>query len=242
MLIKSEAIVLNRIKYTDNTFVVNLFSEAIGKISVLARTSSRKPEAKANLYAPLNIVQTELKLKDTRSVQSISYCELVKSPTAIDNDISKICISQFIAEVIMKMVKEEEQNLSLYKFFRSTIEAIENSNENIVNLHIIFLKEFAGYLGFAITNNYCSETPYFNSREGMFLPFFTSEEESFDQQLSQAFSAILAASYETGNNIRIPYVHRKEIIRQMLEYYKIHTENLSEIKSLKVLNEVFAID
>ena len=40
----------------------------------------------------------------------------------------------------------------------------------------------------------------------------------------------------------IPYAYRKEIIRQMLEYYKIHTENLSEIKSLKVLNEVFGND
>lgn len=171
----------------------------------------------------------------------MSYCELVKSPTAIDSDVVRICISQFIAEVIMKMVKEEEQNTALYQFFRSTIEAIEISNNNIVNLHIIFLKEFARLLGFEITNNYCTETPYFNSREGMFLPFFTSEEESFDRQLSLAFSTILSASYETGN-MTIPYAYRKEIIRQMLEYYKIHTENLSEIKSLKVLNEVFGND
>ena len=175
MLITTEAIVLNRIKYTDNSFVVNLFSEAIGKISVLARTSTRKQGIKANLFSPLNIVKTEFRIKDTRSVQGMSYCELVKNPTAIDSDVVKICISQFIAEVIMKMVKEEEQNLSLYNFFRSTIDAIENSSGNIVNLHIIFLKEFARHLGFEITNNYCTETPYFNSREGMFLPFFNSE-------------------------------------------------------------------
>ncbi len=239
MLLKTEAIVLNRIKYTDNSFVVNLYSEAIGKISVLARTSARKTGQKANMFAPFNIIQTELRLKDTRSVQGMSYCELVKS--SIDSDINKICISQFIAEVIMKMVKEEEQNVKLYNFFKETIYAIETSNENIVNLHIIFLKEFARHLGFAITNNYCNETPYFNSREGMFLPFFTSEEESFDQQLSLAFSTILRASYQTCNT-SIPYVYRKEIIRQMLEYYKIHTENLSEIKSLKVLNEIFSKD
>ena len=240
MLLKTEAIVLNRIKYTDNSFVVNLFSQAKGKISVLARTS-HKAGLKANLFAPLNIVQTEFRLKDTRSVQSMSYCELVKSPAAIDSSIEKICISQFIAEIIMKMVREEEQNLALYDFFRSTIDAIESAETNIVNLHIIFLKEFAKHLGFEITNNFCSETPYFNSREGMFLPFFTSEEESFDRQLSLAFSTILSASYETGN-MTIPYAYRKEIIRQMLEYYKIHTENLSEIKSLKVLNEVFGND
>lgn len=241
MLIKTEAIVLNRIKYTDNAFVVNLFSEAKGKISVLARTSSRKAGLKANLFAPLNIIQTELRIKDTRSIQGLSFCELAKSPTAADNDVVRICISQFIAEVIMKMVKEEEQNLPLYNFFRNTIDAIENSNGNIVNLHIIFLKEFASHLGFAITNNYCGETPYFNSREGMFLPFFTSEEESFDQQLSLAFSTILNASYDNCN-FRIPYQYRIKIIAQMLEYYKIHTENLSEIKSLKVLNEVFDTD
>ena len=241
MLLKTEAIVFNRIKYTDNSFVVNLFSEAIGKISVLARTSSHKAGLKANMFAPLNVVQTELRLKDTRSVQGMSYCELVKSPIAIDTDISRICISQFIAEVIMKMVKEEEQNIALYNFFKTTIDEIENPSGNIANIHIIFLKEFARHLGFAITNNYCRETPYFNSREGMFLPFFTSEEESFDLQLSLAFSMILAASYDSIN-IRIPYEYRKQIIVQMLEYYKIHTENLSEIKSLKVLNELFGRD
>ena len=241
MLLKTEAIVLNRIKYTDNSFVVNLFSEAVGKISVLARISTRKSGIKANLFTPLNIIQTEFRIKDTRSVQGISYCELVKSPVSVDDDISKICITQFVAEVIMKMVKEEEQNLSLYSFFKRTISAIENSNENIVNVHIIFLKDFARHLGFEITNNYCEETPYFNSREGMFLPFFTSEDESLDQSLSLALSMILSATYEM-NNIRIPYEYRKKIIGQLLEYYKIHTENLSEIKSLKILNEVFAND
>ncbi len=240
MLLKTEAIVLNRIKYTDNSFVVNLFSQAKGKISVLARTS-HKAGLKANLFAPLNIVQTEFRLKDTRSVQSMSYCELVKSPAAIDSSIEKICISQFIAEIIMKMVREEEQNLALYDFFRSTIDAIECAKTNIVNLHIIFLKEFAKHLGFEITNNFCSETPYFNSREGMFLPFFTSDEESFDQQLSLAFSQMLSTTYDS-NVIRLSYQHRRKIIENMLDYYKIHTENLSEIKSLKVLNDVFAKD
>ncbi|MBQ1605390.1 MAG: recombination protein O N-terminal domain-containing protein, partial [Bacteroidales bacterium] len=51
MLLKTEAIVLNRIKYTDNSFVVNLYSEAIGKISVMARTSIRKTGQKANMFA-----------------------------------------------------------------------------------------------------------------------------------------------------------------------------------------------
>ena len=238
MLIPTEAIVLNRIKYTDNSFVVNLYSQEKGKIAVLARTS-HKGGLKANLFAPLNIVHTEFRIKDTRSIQGMSYCELVKSPTAIDSSIEKICISQFIAEIIMKMVREEDQNLVLYDFFRNTIDAIENAETNIVNLHIIFLKEFAKHLGFEITNNFCSETPYFNSREGMFLPFFTSDEESFDQQLSLAFSQMLSTNYNS-NNIRVPYEYRCKIIDNMLAYYKIHTENLSEIKSLKVLNEVFA--
>lgn len=237
MLIKTQAIVLNRIKYTDNSFVVNLFSQAKGKIAVLARTS-HKAGLKANIFAPLNIVQAEFQIKDTRSIQGMSYCELVKSPTSIDSSIEKICISQFIAEIIMKMVREEEQNLVLYDFFRSTIDAIETSENNIVNLHIIFLKEFAKHLGFEITNNFCSETPYFNSREGMFLPFLTSDEESFDQQLSLAFSQMLSTTYD-NNNIKVSYEYRRKIIENMLAYYKIHTENISEIKSLKVLNEVF---
>ncbi len=238
MIVKTEAIVLNRIKYTDNSFVVNLYSKAEGKISVLVRTSSRKPESKANIFSPLNIIQTEFKIKESRSVQNISYYELIKSPVAVGNDISKICIAQFIAEVIIKMVKEEEKNEILYDFFKHTTEAIANSSNNIVNLHLIFLKEFAKYIGFQITNNFCSETPYFNKREGMFLPLYTTDEESFDESLSTAFSQMLTMSYE-NNLCRFPYPYRRKMIETMLSYYKIHSENHLEIKSLKVLNEVF---
>ncbi|MCF0206379.1 MAG: DNA repair protein RecO C-terminal domain-containing protein, partial [Bacteroidales bacterium] len=157
---------------------------------------------------------------------------------ALNNDISKICISQFIAEVILKMVKEEEQNLQLYGFFKETVEAIENTNINVANVHLIFLKEFARLLGFEICNNYCAETPYFNTREGMFLPLFTTDYESMDQNVSRDFSQLLTMSYGS-NNIKLPYQSRKKIIEMLLEYYKYHTENFSEIKSLRVLNDVF---
>lgn len=239
MLVTTEAIVLNRIKYTDNSYVVNLFSEAVGKISVLARVSSRKPDIKANAFYPLNIIRTEFKLKDSRSVQSITYVELVKSLS--NNDISKICISQFIAEVIGKMIREEEKNPDLYNFFISTINAIENTDKNVVNIHLIFLKELARLMGFQITNNFCKETPYFNTREGMFLPVYTTDEESFEIPLSTAFSQLLSSTYE-DNNYQFPHMFRQKMIESMLSYYKIHTENLLEIKSLKVLNDVFNED
>lgn len=238
MLIKTEAIVLNRIRYTDNSFVVNLYSKELGRISALVRTSAKKPDSKANIFAPLNVICTEFKVKDTRTVQNISYHELIKSPTAQNNDISKICISQFIAEVILKMVREEERNENLYNFFISTIDAIEKTNNNIVNVHLIFLKEFARHIGFGITNNFCEETPYFNTREGMFLPVYTTDEESFDNSLSQSFSQLLKMNYEL-NECKFPYSHRKKMIEVMLSYYKMHSENFTEIKSLKVMNDIF---
>ncbi len=236
MLVSTEAIVLNRIKYTDNSYVVNLYSEAIGKITVLARVSSRKPDIKANAFSPLNIIRTEFKLKGSRSVHSINYVELVKCLP--NNDITKICISQFIAEVISKTIKEEEKNTELYNFFISTIHAIENSDKNTVNIHLIFLKELARLMGFQITNNFCEETPYFNTREGMFLPVYTTDEESFEIPLSTAFSQLLNSSY-SNNSYKFPHLYRQKMIESLLSYYKIHTEHLFEIKSLKVLNDVF---
>lgn len=239
MLVKTEAIVLNRIKYTDNSFVVNLYSQSEGKITVLARTSQRKPQAKANIFAPLNVIQTEFKIKDNRKVQNISYFELMHNSASTYSDISKICITQFIAEVVAKMVREEEKNSDLYLFLKETVTAISLANSNIVNLHLIFLKEFAKYLGFGITNNYCSETPYFNLREGMFLPLYTCDEEALDQNHSQAFSQMLNLSYD-NNYLKFQYNYRKKMIEILLAYYKIHTENTLEIKSLKVLNEIFS--
>lgn len=243
MLQKTEAIVLNRIKYGDSSYIINLYSREFGKFSTLVRILSGKRKGdhmNPNLFTPLNILETEVELKNTRNIQIIKYCNRINVLKNINNDIFKISIAQFIAEIISKTVREEEPNNTLYDFIEETILLLENAQGMISNIHVLFLKEFSKVIGFGITNNYCRETPYFNFREGMFLPLFTYKEEALNLDDSKILSDILDINYPDVNNIRLTYIGRKKLLEIFLKYYEIHILRLNDLKSFKVLNEVFS--
>lgn len=240
MVGKTEAIVLNKIKYSDNSVIVNFLSRDFGRFAAIIRIpKTSKSGIKQSLLFPLSIVETEIKLKDTRTIQSILYCNRTENIDRILYDINKLAIAQFIAEITLKTIKEEEPNQKVYDYLKETIVNLNSSNGNLSGLHIVFLKDFAKLSGFGMHQNYCEGSPFFNLREGMFLPVFTSSEESLDKPESQILAKLLD-SKDKEDLSEINYAMRKKLIQQILSYYKLHISGFGEINSLKVLQEVFA--
>jgi len=238
---KTEAIVLSKIKYSDSSYIVNLFTKEAGRIAAFVRISNSKSKdkIKPSLFFPLNIVETELNLKSTRNIQTLKYCNYVENMTNICMDIYKTSVAQFIAEIIVKTLKDEQPDTNFYNYFRTLIVNLNKQTGLTQNMHLLFLKEYAKFLGFQITNNHSELTPFFNLREGMFLPVYTTEEESLDIKLSSALSELLLVSIDSLCQFNVNYVIRKKLLLSLILYYRLHIEKFSEIKSLKVLNEVF---
>ena len=236
-----QAIVLNKIKYSDNSFIVNLYSLNHGRFACIVRFSkTKKINTNHNLFFPLNIIDTEVNFRNSRNIQTLKNINSAIVLNQICSNINKICIAQFIAEVISKTIKEEEENSNLYNFIKETILLLENSNNNDVNkLHLIFLKEFAKFLGFAITNNFCKETPYFNFKEGMFLPLYTTDSESLEIDRGKILSNILDINYNNISTSKISYTEKKLLLQYLLKYYDFHIVTFGNLKSIKVLNELF---
>ena len=66
MTTKTEAIVLNKVKYNDSSFIVSLYSRDIGKFAALIHIrKTSKNGIKSALFTPLNIIETEVKIKDS---------------------------------------------------------------------------------------------------------------------------------------------------------------------------------
>ncbi|MDD3685376.1 MAG: DNA repair protein RecO [Bacteroidales bacterium] len=236
---KTEAIVLNKIKYSDNSVIVNFLSRDFGRFAALIRIPKTSKSGLSHaMFFPLTILETEVKLKDTRTIQSVLHCSRVENTDDIFSDINKLAIAQFIAEVALKTIREEESNPAVYDFLRATILNLNSATQKLSGIHICFLKDFAALSGFGLHNNHCSGMPFFNLREGMFLPVYTSSAESLDATESMLMARILTADSEIEIN-DLNYSARNILLKQMLEYYKMHIPGFGEINSLKVLHEVF---
>ena len=240
MNIKTQAVVLNKVKYNDNSYIVNLFTNELGKIAVFVRIpKSRKSIIKPAMFFPLNIVDLEIGYKNSRSIQSLKDCTSAVSVFNICTDINRISIAQFISEIVVKTTRENQSDESLFKFLFNLVIYMEKKNNQCSNLHLLFMKEYARILGFEITNNYSEDTPYFSIREGMFLSVFKTEEESMDKESSSSLSDLLCLSIDNINSFKIEYNVRKEILLKILMYYSCHLDGFSGVNCYSVLNSVF---
>ncbi len=238
---KTEAIVLNKIKYSDSTYIVNLYTRQEGKMAVLSRVpKSKKNSIKPNTFLPFNIVEIEIKQKYSRNIQTIKNCNTLVPLYNIYGDVYRSSIAQFICEIVSKSVKDNEPDNKLYEYLKTTILKLNDVEVSYKNIHLIFMKDYADILGFRITNNFSEKTPYFNLKEGMFLPVFTVEEESVNINLSKTISTLLLLDFNSLNDFNISYQNRKEILKILISYLKTHLTDLPEIKTIDVLNSVFA--
>lgn len=241
---KTEAIVLNKIKYSDSSYIVNLFTKESGRIAVFVRVpangSKSKSIIKPGLFFPLNTIQTEISHKPTRNIQTIKYCNQLNSCANMFTDVYKSSVAQFIAELIVKTLKEFEPDLALYDYLCSVVNKLNQDNCQTHSIHLAFMKDYAKFLGFAITDNFSELCPFFNLREGMFLPVFTTNDESLDIDDSKSLSDLLELDLLFVETYNANYRMRKRLLEKLLVYYRLHIDNFPEIKSIKVLNEVFA--
>lgn len=240
MDIRTEIIVLNKFKYNDTAYIANVFSQENGKLAVYLRIpKTKKAAVKPGLFFPLNIIETEINQKSRRNIQNLKHCTALVPLHNICTDVYRSSIAQFIAELIGKTIKEGEPDTELFIFIKGFINYLEYVENASSNLHLLFIAKYAKYLGFGITNNYSEHTQFFNLKEGMFLPVYTTDDESMTKELSELLSELLELSFENIHEIKIAYKNRKEILKKLLFYFRIHLEDYQEIKSVSVLNSVF---
>jgi len=58
-------------------------------------------------------------------------------------------------------------------------------------------------------------------------------------ELSQLLSQMIPFSENQNENVSMSYNQRMEILEKILEYYYLHNDGVSNIKSLSILKEVF---
>lgn len=237
---KVRAIVLQKTNYSDSGIIVNLYTDNYGRIGVIVKgVRSRKSNFKSNIFAALNILEIELDYKERRELQYIREAVLLKPLHQIHLNPEKLAISFFIAEVLSKTLKEQESTIETFNFITKNILEFEDLETDFYNFHLSFLIHLMGYLGFQPAHNFCEETPYFNLREGIFLPVFTNENESLDLRESELFNNLITYTPQESGKLKINNLTRRKMLNKILDFYRLHIPGFNTLKSLDVLYEVF---
>jgi len=152
----------------------------------------------------------------------------------------KNAIALFIAELIGKTVREEHPNRELFDYFLQSIKILELTTKSCANFHLAFMIGLSRYLGFYPDVSEYVSGAYFDLLNGHFVSAKPQHHNFLNPADSLVFSRLMRITYENMTAFRFSGSERKAVIEHILNYYRLHLTNFSEIKSVAVLHEVFS--
>ncbi len=240
MELRTEAIVLSTIKHKDNAEIVNFYTRKAGRLALLlyGAQSKRKGNAAAFLH-PLSVVTIRADLRNSRRLNTIDEIKPLQTSAGILFNPVKSAISFFIAEVLQQVLHTNEQDEAMFNFIRSAISLLDTAERGLGNFHILFLVRLTHFLGLQPDLPTPTTNLYFDMQQVEYAttrPLHNHYLPAADTRQLQKLLRISPYNYPL---FRFTRQERNDVVDRLLDYYRIHTTNFGDIKSLEVLREVF---
>ncbi len=239
MNLSTKAIVINRIRYKDNGFIVRLFTENKGLLSFIIRNVNRKKNKLSALYQPLTILSIQCHIKESATLHHIKEARVEDPLNNIHQNPVKIGVSMFIAEILHKTLHEEEPNHGLFHFLLYALHWLEFS-DNQANFPIAFLVNLSTYYGFPPQLREKDSLLFFDLREGVFRADKPLNHSEFlSEEKSRYLHLFLGSNFDESKSIQMTHELRTDMLQQMINYFQIHSDRLRNVQSHLILQETF---
>lgn len=241
-ILKTEAIVLNKINYGDTSKIVNLFTKDVGKIAVMVKGGRDNKSKTGKITDPLNYIQIIYYQKDTREIQLLTEADLVLYFHNIKNDIDRLSYSSAILELFIKLIPENECNLRLFKGLLKILGLMDNLSTSPIDLFSSFFMFFIKEIGYELqleSCSLCNRTDISNislvySFERGILCNNCKNNNFYETVIpTELFNYLLSLktknkNYETSLKIK------EDAIKFMERYIKYHFMDFQELQSLRL--------
>jgi DNA repair protein RecO (recombination protein O) len=229
--IKTRAIVLQSIKYGDSSLVVKMLTEEEGLQSFMVKgVFGKKSKMKAALFQNMTMLEIVADSSDNSLgfIREISLSHCYKS---IASDIKKSTIIIFISELLSKSISESETDTDLFNFIYDSMIWLDEAISNYANFPLVFAIQLSKFLGFFPNIDTYSEGSSFDLLDGNFK---TTHNDIYqiDNEPSQFLYKLCRYN---NDNLTISNATRRKLLEAIVMYYKLHADNVREIKSYEIL-------
>ena len=239
MIVTTKAIVLNSIKYGDNSLIVKCYTKDEGTKSYLLRgiLSSKKGKLKTAYFQPLTQLKITANHNNKGNLNSVKEVQIINHYKSIFTNITKQSIAFFLSEILVFSIQEEEENIDLYEYIETALIWLD-SHQKTTNFHLLFLLNLTKYLGFYPETKH-SKYNYFDLSEGRFLQHPPKFHYISGTDLNE-FKKILGINFEALDKIKFNAKSRQQVLTILIQYFELHLIGFRKPKSLDVLKTIFS--
>lgn len=211
-----ELILLASTKVGEKSLVLHCLSKEYGRRSFICSIGKNYPMA---LFLPLNILRCTLHENAKSELWRITSLQLVFPLNSLRSDIHKNTMSLFLSEVLYRSIREGSSDSELFEWCRKKILELEALQSDFTSFHLSFLLDLCEILGF-------------KANLESLAPFAGTHYEDIKALLSLDYGAFLLYPL-SGRS-------RNEIAEIIINYLGYHLESHLDIRSLRVLRELYA--
>ena len=233
MKYKSRAITLTYIKQGESSIISKIFTEKHGLQSFIVKgVRSKKAKKKLGLFQPLQLVDINATLFPKNGLQYLAEITIIETISADKINMNKNFLAIFIAEISSKVLQENEQNSGLFKFVWEIKQKLYNANNVDENFALLFMLNLSKYLGFPPSTENIN-APFFNLETGE----FSAKAFNLNIYLNEEKTTILKHLL-LGKKNNIPQELKSELLKDIMQYFRLHHYNLSNISSHLIIESL----
>lgn len=239
MLIKTRGIILRSIKYSETSVIIDVYTEAKGLQSyIVSGVRSKKAKTKIGLLQLMSLIDIVAYFREGRDLNRIKELHAAYVYQQLPFDIHRGAVGLFITELIQKTIREREEHQALFDFLLDTYQYLDTTPHPVANFHLHFMLELSTFLGFMPGGIADEQTPYFDLKEGYFTEDIGDHPHFLNKALAQHLSGLLQCTIRDCHTVKIPKQERKQLLEELINYYKHHIENFPNINAHLILAEV----
>jgi len=240
MLVSTEGIVLKVIKYGESSLIANLYTKEFGRSSYIINAVRGRKSKHRQILQPLFLVDVVAYIKDSREVQRVKEIKNHPAYQNIPFDIRKSTQILFLSEVLNKILREQESSPEMFNFIKNSLLFFDLDVSAPGNFHLFFLLRLTGHLGFLPDMHFEGSGGWLDLQKGVIVPYEPPHPYYVNQEGTAALQILSGLKSGELNTLRISRNLRGYLTAKLIEYYHMHFEHLGEIKSLKILQELFS--
>ena len=219
---KAEGVILRRIKYSETSLIVTLYTTEYGTVSLMAK-GARNPKSKfVGSLEPATYVSIIYYHKEGRDLQMLSEVEPMRSNSSIINNIRKVAVAFAIINLIDSVVRETESNEAIFDLLKNALLAL-NDTESDLPILLYFEINLLRQTGFEID---------IDKPEGM------GKEKRLRGEALKLFKQLEDINL---NEMKVEQFTRgtfKQMNRFFEKYFEYHIEGMKRTKALSFVNDL----
>lgn len=233
MLQKTKGIALHYYNYSESSVIAKIFTYDSGLQSfILNGVRKKNAKTKLGLLHPLSRLDVSFYNKSRTGIKRIKEISLSKVLEKIPYEINRQLIAVFIAEALMKVLIENENEKDLFNYVEGVITELENADKISNSLPLYFLLNLSLFLGFYPSKKN-DHFPFFDLQNGCFEKSDVSHSYFIkDEELSNFKSLLL------NETVAFSQKERGVLLLILLDYFKLHHHEFKNLKSHTIIEQL----